>query len=348
MLNNYGRDAFVAGRDVTINVNYRAGSQPESRSSPANTGLDSLLCVFPLRNHCGIQSIEWQPGGEVVAMGNGDGTVSFINVRDGSIRTATSGREIDGLIDDPVDHIIKWSADGTSLLSLPDMGAGAYPAIWRNDHGEWEADPIHDDFVFRVPDEAGWIGGQDPCALRGREVLNFRTGKTTVMALTYDSWQRPASFSPSMRFVAVCFPEEGEVQICEVSGGRLVRSLGGRGDRDCSVSWSGDGRYLAAADSEQVHIWDPMKEQLIGSVPIRGPLSGDIPFKVRYLRTPNPWSRRSHAVAIGGRIIEWLPDGTPREIINLGYEVNFVAWSDDSRVIAVGDSMEIWDTAGFP
>lgn len=316
--------------------------QGKSSSSYAKDDLP-LLKVLPIRAAYGLQSIEWQPGGELLATGNGDGTVTVVSIDDGGteILSTVDPSMSKGILTDSVHHLVRWSSDGASLLSIPESGAGAGPAVWKLKHGHWTPTNL-DMSIWRATD-AAWSDEGDPYVLLGKVALNCLTGKKTVMDIAADLQVCAGRFSPSMRFVGICAWDHNEVLICEVSSGRLVRTLKDCKGRVRSVSWSYDGKHLSADDSEETRVWNVFNGLMIESMPA-GRLYFGAQWPLRDLRQASCWSRRTDAVAFGGQVIEWAANGHKRAIVDLGSQARFVEWSYDTRIVAVSEFIEVWDT----
>jgi len=166
-------DLFGTGRDeatrrlVTV-VQRLLGQSTEALSrgnSPRRTQ------VFN-RPSCGVESMAWQPHGDLLATGNGDMSVSLFDMSTlVEYRTLHPWDRSQGILDDAYPNWVYWSPDGRYLASWTSMGCGQSPSVWDSRTGVSQ--------FFDISNEGEWnsVGWRRDGLLRARQERSDQRGE---------------------------------------------------------------------------------------------------------------------------------------------------------------------------
>jgi len=199
----------------------------------------------------GVESIAWQPGGELLAIGNGTTSISLYNTGTGLLEEVVypsrfdSGDRADGMLDDPCDNVVFWSPDGTMLASWASIGCGRLgPSVWDLNHGDlgWIVAPWTEDGLTRVR--------------RDQYDNRHSSDRQSDSLISWGPKWRVGRSAVDRCFVVTRINSTGY----EIKGGAVPLSAGSISH----LSWSTDGEKFAATrdirshDAGRTEIWEIM------------------------------------------------------------------------------------------
>jgi serine/threonine protein kinase len=211
----------------------------------------------------GVESMAWQPHGELLATGNGDSSVTLFNTSTGQKQRLFQVDLKGGILDDPCPNWVYWSPDGRYLASWPGMGCGGTPSVWdsrtraiqvfdRFDESEWDSVGWRRDGLMRAREEVR-------ANYQERKTLHASQGNTVRLISQGPRWSVGWSDS-EQTFVLGEVTSRGRWDASK--GARLPVPRGSSGRGVTSLAWSSDGLRLAVyRDNERhadgrIEIWD--------------------------------------------------------------------------------------------
>lgn len=169
-------------------------------------------------------------------------------------------------------------------------------------------------------------------AQKGRNISSYRDHVGPIKHMVWSSSR--------MRIASIS--EENKIRIWDANTGKVISIYVtdpgiGRGFTN-ALSWSRDGRYLAAVGRGYIHIWDTDRSELTASVKHR-----------LHDYTCVSWSSDGLTLAAGygSKVAIWqLMTGKRVGLYHYRAPVNIVAWSPNGRYLASGgydQTIQVWD-----
>ena len=276
-----------------------------------------------------IKVLAFSPQGDSLASGARDGKIKLWDWQTGLEIKTLEGHA--NMLTDLV-----WSPDGTKLAS---SGWDRTVRIWERDTGAELVSFIHDNWVRTV----AW-SSDGRFVLSGGEDVSLRVWDV-------DSGDLSASFEMRDKIVSLSAAPKGSLVAMVLGSGTLKvlnletgeeLVLGQYQGEATTLSWSFDGRYLAAGTDRLIRVWDSEKEEWVRSID-----TGDYIFALN-------WGRESHVLGSGGYqgVIDlWSADSGEklRRIAGHTAAVKALAWSPQGDYLASGGEdriVRIWDLKG--
>ena len=261
-----------------------------------------------------VTALAYRPDGKVLAAG-GHGTVSFIDVSSGEIRSTLSGQPgtVTALA---YDRDGRWLAVASSRAgTLGEVRLYAIPAAGSPPEGPRHVLPAHRDAIHQV----AWSPDGRLLATCGYDRLiklwDVAAGKELRTLKDHSDAVYGLSFSPDGRWLASAAADRA-VKVWEVATGKRRYTLGEATDWLYAVAWSPDGRHLAAAGVDRsIRIWEvsPTGGKIVHSVfAHEGPITrlifsrdGQILYSLSEDRTAKAWDA---ARMVERRVYERQPE----------------------------------------
>ncbi len=240
-----------------------------TRLSPA------LVHVFGRQSY-GVESMAWQPYGELLATGNGDMSVTLFNTSTGLEEQRLYVRDdTNGILDDAYPNWAYWSPEGRYLASWTTMGCGRHPSVWDSrtntsqffdiwDEKEWNSVRWRHDGLIRA--QEGRVNHRNANGVP----VNFSPIIKGAALRTSDDGGSVTLISRGPRWSVAWSPTDQTFLLGEVtsrdrwdgSRGAQLPALSGSRGWVTSLAWSSDGRRFALygdidhyADG-RIEIWD--------------------------------------------------------------------------------------------
>ncbi|HZI79512.1 MAG TPA: TIR domain-containing protein [Vicinamibacterales bacterium] len=277
----------------------------------------------------------WSPDGKTLAVGEHSGRIQLVDSATWRTVGALTGSR------DAIDFLA-WSPDSTALATGDSKGT-----LWV-----WEAEtgvlryskPVHAERISAV----SWTRDGSLLATgswdRTVAVVNAPTGDVVQQFQGHGSFVTTVSFSPDGARVASGSLEAPFVIVWDRTGSR--RDLTGPGGQVERVAWSADGRFLAAASTDNlVHLWNARLD-LVRRINLEGQFNSG---------TGLAWSAEGARLAAGdGVSVQILdpardvPVSTLAERSGFSYDsIEIAGWSADGKRLGTfskfDDISGVWD-----
>lgn len=290
---------------------------------------DGQLVRTMVGHTSGIKVIAFSPEGRYLASAGKDGQIKIWDWQAGlEIKTLNGHSDIiTGLA---------WSPDGTRLASA---SWDRKVAIWDFATGNELNSFTHEGWVRVVawsPDGQFVLSSGDDSCLKIWQV------ELGVLSAEFEIGDKVMSLSaaPDGSLAAVVLGS-GAVKVIDFETG-AESSLGQYPSGVSALSWSFDGRYLAAGTARQILIWDWEEQKLVQSINAENEILA------------LGWGRKSHLLASGSHrgIIDLWSAQTGANLLHItGHTraVKALAWSPQGDSLAsAGDdgTIRIWDLVG--
>lgn len=284
----------------------------------ATGALSRFLPILPSK----VLSVAWSPDGTQVATGGTDSRVIIWDASTGErVRTFTTWGEGVSALD--------WSPDGNMLIGSDEQGLNMWNlSLGNNLHDPW-GNGI--DRFQRSPDGKwlaleSWGGDVRFLGMDGSRSTPFAKGR---------------GFAWSPREDVYALGNGRTITVHQRADGALLRTLNTPlANAITTLSWSADGRYLAATDFFQTVVLDAATGELVS-----GPLdTGSLELAF------HP-SRSALLVSHHGALSVVDPSGlaTERDLELFQLRPTQVAWSPDGKMLAMASEdgrVWLWSSAG--
>ena len=269
-----------------------------------------------------VESILWNPEGDLLAMSAEEGTLTLWN---------TGINELQAFNFEGSDraHEVSMSPNGKRIAAKTVDGIG----IWDIETGHYQIWDIARPYVMSWCPKSTRLAAvcfQDNGLVR---ILNADNGEQKSLE-GHRSHSHSLAWSPDGTLLASGGgPGEGDIRIWNARTGLCELVLSGNRSRKSALAWSPDGKKRLAAGSEDnsIHLWDPYTA---GNPRI---LSGHISHVQSIAWSPD--GERLASTGRGNRLIVWDPE-TGLEAFSMECPINAldggtVRWSPDGRALAV-------------
>jgi len=305
--------------------------------------------------------LAWSPGGDMVAAGAIDGSVTVFDAEDGKIRhvvraltfglttlawrpgtsefatgghdgnirlwNAVTGSELGRLeAGDSWVERVAWQADGKVLATA----AGRSLRLWDNAGRPLRSHSDHPSTIADIK----WIPGKDEvsAAVYGGLICWRPDQDKPVRKFEYKGSVLAIAFSPDGRFIAAG-NQDSTVHLWSTETGKDL-CMSGYSTKVRELSWDANSRFLATGGGPSVAVWDFSGKGPAGSKPVS--LERDEKFLTQLV-----YQNSGEILASGsedGSLALWYPAARKPLLTSLRLRapVAQLAWSPDDRVLAVG------------
>lgn len=288
---------------------------------------DNGQLVRTLAGHTsGIKVIAFSPQGHYLASGGKDGKIKIWDWQTGlEIKTLQGHSDI---ITD-----LAWSPDGTKLAS---SGWDRRVRVWDFATGNELKSFINETWVRAVAwssDGTFLLSGGDDLSIK---VWQVDLGELSAEFETRDNIMS-LSAAPKGALVAMVL-KNGVLEVLNLETGERIVPEGYQGEA-AAISWSFDGRYLAAGTARLIQVWDMNEPKLVQSI--------DTENSILAL----DWGSESYLLAAGsyrGIIDLWSAESGKNLLSISGHTraVKALAWSPQRNCLASGGedgAIRVWD-----
>ncbi|WP_437913721.1 pentapeptide repeat-containing protein [Sorangium sp. So ce302] len=297
----------------------------EGAAPPRPSGAD--LMWIPASS---CNAVAWNPSGDLLATGHGDGSVRLWDV--------VSGRAIRGIAGHlgPVNSVA-FSPDGRTLASGSDDSS---VRLWKVESGR----------VLRVFEGHG-VGvrsvvfsadGRTLASGAGRAMRLWKVDSGHVLRVFegHGNWVNSVVFSPDGRTLASA-SDDMTVRLWEVESGRALRVFEGHGLMVTSVAFRPDGRALASGSRDMtVRLWEVESGQVLRVFEGHGARVNSVVF------SPDGRTLASGSNDTSVRLWEVDSGQVLRVFESHSHDVMSVAFSPDGRTLALepnDTTVRLWE-----
>ncbi|OJJ45213.1 hypothetical protein ASPZODRAFT_547834 [Penicilliopsis zonata CBS 506.65] len=335
---------ILKGHDDTV---YSVAFSPDGQSLASASGDMTVkmwdFCLGKLKHtfkgHSdAVQSIAYSPEGQFIVSGSCDKTIKVWDVASKTETKSLEGHS--GMV-----HQVSLSLDGKLLVSA---ATDATIRVW--------------DMSLCVPQQSNRYRSA------GASLVKFSPDNTVAVSVTVEGiliWdpfsgkvkycldvQDPdpstVVFSPDSKFVAAAWPKSHAVKVWDTASGKLLKVLQGHTDSVCSVAFSFNRALMAVGSKDYtVVLWDIQSGNKLQTIQNTTTTPSSLAF-----------SQNQKRLAVGSNvntitIFDTESGALQCTIRGHDYELatfDFVAFSNDAKLLAVGDmhdaSMDlmVWDT----
>jgi WD40 repeat protein/tRNA A-37 threonylcarbamoyl transferase component Bud32 len=237
--------------DYSIDGNHIAIA---SASGVAILDSGTLKTVNNINTGVWVESIEYSPNGEILAIGLNDFTIQIWNINTGQLKATLKGHTnfVTSLSFSPDGSLLASSSSDKSII------------IWNVETAKLiKKLTNHSGEVFSVeysPDGTKLLSGASDKTIRLWETEKFALLNTFTESKSYvDS----VNFSPDGKFFAAG-SRNGEIRIFELDTGKQVKFLDQKSGSINSICYSPDGKLIASGKwNAIVEIWNIESEEII-------------------------------------------------------------------------------------